>query len=63
MIIKIIETSNKHISNLEKNHSQDIEKYLKTINKELKDVKITSKFTKCNWDCDYNYLQSVIISE
>ena len=36
MIIEIIETSNKYVSNLKKNHAKDIEKYLKTINKELK---------------------------
>lgn len=63
MKVKIIETQNKYISNLEKNHAQDIEQYLKTINKELKDVKISTSFTKYNFDCEYNYLKSIIISE
>lgn len=63
MKVKIIETKNKYESNLEKNHAQEIEMYLYTINKELKDVQISTSFTKWNFDCEYNYMQSIIISE
>ena len=63
MKVKIIETKNKYESNLEKNHAQDIETYLYTINKELKEVQISTSFTKWNFDCEYNYMQSIIISE
>lgn len=62
MTIYIIETKNKYESNLMINHAKDIEKYLKSLNKELKDVQITTTFTKWNFDCVYNYMQSIIIS-
>lgn len=62
MTIYIIETKNKYESNLMINHAKDIEKYLTSLNKELKDIQITTTFTKWNFDCVYNYMQSIIIS-
>lgn len=61
-MVKIIITENKYISNLEKNHAKEIETYLNSIGAILKDVQITTSFIKSNWDCEYNYLNSVIIS-